>query len=115
MAIHVRTPLIESLALTARSGIGTFLKIEAVQPTGSFKARGIGHACLEYKKRGATRFISSSGGNAGLAVAYAGRKLDVPVVVVVPKTTSARARRLIEMEKAEVVVHGEAWDDANAM
>lgn len=113
MTLHIRTPLLESLALSARSGLNVFLKVEALQPTGSFKARGIGHACVEYQKRGATRFISSSGGNAGLAVAHAGRKLAVPVVVVVPKTTSARARELIEMERAQVIVHGESWNEAN--
>lgn len=113
--IHVETPLIESLPLTVRTGRRTLLKLEAVQPTGSFKARGVGHACVEYKKRGATRFISSSGGNAGLAVAFSGRKLGVPVTVVVPKTTSLRARNLIEMEQAQVVVHGESWNEANAM
>ncbi|WP_129778998.1 pyridoxal-phosphate dependent enzyme [Peristeroidobacter soli] len=113
--MHVETPLIESLPLSAKAGFQTFLKLEAVQPTGSFKARGVGHACVEYQKRGARRFISSSGGNAGLAVAYSGRRLNVPVTVVVPKTTTPRAKRLIEMEGAEVIVHGDAWNEANAM
>jgi L-serine/L-threonine ammonia-lyase len=89
------------------------MKIEAMQPTGSFKARGIGHACTIHKERGALRFVSSSGGNAGLAVAYSGRKLGVPVLVVVPETTSARARELIAMEEAEIVVHGKSWQEAN--
>lgn len=113
--IHVDTPLIESTPLSALSGRQTLLKLEAVQPTGSFKARGVGHACMEYQKRGASRFISSSGGNAGLAVAYSGRRLGVPVIVVVPKTTSQRAKQFIEMEGAEVIVHGESWNEANAM
>ncbi|MFC4308208.1 pyridoxal-phosphate dependent enzyme [Steroidobacter flavus] len=113
--MHLETPLIESLPLSAKAGIQTFLKLEAVQPTGSFKARGVGHACVEYKKRGAKRLISSSGGNAGLAVAFSGRRLGVPVTVVVPKTTTPRAKRLIEMERAEVIVHGDSWHEANAM
>lgn len=113
--MHVETPLIESMALSASAGARIFLKLDAVQPTGSFKARGVGHACIEYRKRGATRFISSSGGNAGLAVAYSGRRLGVPVTVVVPKTTTQRAKRMIEMEQAEVIVHGESWHEANAM
>jgi len=113
--IHVATPLIESLPLTIRSGIRTLMKLEAVQPTGSFKARGVGHACVEYQRRGARRFISSSGGNAGLAVAFAGRQLGVPVTVVVPTTTTQRAKHLIEMEQAQVIVHGESWNEANAM
>ncbi len=85
-----------------------------MQPPGSFKIRGIGLACQEYARRGARRFISSSGGNAGIAVAYAGRKLGVPVVVVVPQTTSETAKAKILQEGAEVIVHGATWDEANA-
>jgi L-serine/L-threonine ammonia-lyase len=87
--------------------------MESAQPSGSFKARGIGYACEEYLKRGAKRFIASSGGNAGLAVAFAGRSLSVPVVIVVPKTASKRAVNLMGLENAEVIVHGESLDEAH--
>jgi L-serine/L-threonine ammonia-lyase len=113
MSLHIETPLLESRALSRRLNKPVWLKMEALQPTGSFKARGIGHACTIHKERGALRFVSSSGGNAGLAVAYSGRKLGVPVLVVVPETTSARARELIAMEEAEIVVHGKSWQEAN--
>jgi len=86
-----------------------------MQPPGSFKIRGIGLACQEYARRGAKRFISSSGGNAGIAVAYAGRHLSVPVVVVVPETTTERARSLMQREDAEVIVHGASFLEANAL
>ena len=113
--LHIETPLFESRALTVHSGRPVWLKLEAMQPPGSFKIRGIGLACEEYVRRGAKRFISSSGGNAGIAVAYAGRYLSVPVVVVVPETTSERAKSLIQQEGAEVVVHGSSWQEANAL
>jgi len=112
--LHLETPLFESQALSKVSGRPIWLKLEAVQPPGSFKIRGIGLACQEYARRGARRFISSSGGNAGIAVAYAGRKLGVPVVVVVPETTSETAKAKILQESAEVIVHGATWDEANA-
>lgn len=86
-----------------------------MQPTGSFKIRGIGTACEQYARRGARRFVSSSGGNAGIAVAYSGRCLSVPVTVVVPETTSGKARELIQQEDAEVIVHGASWQEANAL
>ncbi|RUL77533.1 pyridoxal-phosphate dependent enzyme [Dyella choica] len=114
MITHFETPLLESRALSRRCMKTISLKMEAWQPTGSFKNRGMGYACSIYRERGAERFISSSGGNAGLAVAYAGRKLGVPVVVVVPKTTPERARRLIAREDAEVIVHGDSWNEADA-
>lgn len=114
MPIHIETPVLASRAFSLRTGKDVRLKMEALQPSGSFKNRGIGHACEQYKARGARRFISSSGGNAGYAVAYAGRMLDTPVTVVVPATTSERAKNLIESEGAEVIVHGASWMEANA-
>lgn len=116
MTLHIHTPLIESNALAlGRHGAKVWLKMEALQPPGSFKIRGVGFACEEYVRRGARRFISSSGGNAGIAAAYAGRRLGVPVVVVVPETTTARARELIAREQAQVIVHGASFQEANAM
>jgi len=113
MPLSVKTPLLESLPLSRAIGARAWIKMDAMQPSGSFKIRGIGHACEHYRARGAQRFLSSSGGNAGLAVAYAGRKLGVPVVVVVPETTTERARRLLDAEGAEVIVHGTSWFEAN--
>lgn len=113
MALHIETPLLRSQLLTSRTGREIWLKLEAFQPSGSFKLRGIGHACETLVKRGAKRFVSSSGGNAGLAVAYAGGRLDVPVLVVVPESTSERAKDLIRRENAEVIVHGLSWKEAN--
>ncbi len=113
MALHIETPLIESRALSRASGATVWLKLDALQPSGSFKTRGIGFACETYCQRGARRFVSSSGGNAGLAVAYAGRRLSVPVTVVVPETTSPRAKELLAQENAEVIVYGASWQEAN--
>lgn len=44
-ALHMATPLRESLALTKIAGTTVYLKLESSQPTGSFKIRGIGHLC----------------------------------------------------------------------
>ena len=93
MPLHIATPLLRSTPLSASTGREVWLKIEAMQPSGSFKMRGIGHACETRARAGAKRFASSSGGNAGLAVAHAGRLLGVPV---------------------KVVVHGASWSDADA-
>ncbi|BEM45060.1 pyridoxal-phosphate dependent enzyme [Serratia marcescens] len=113
MSLSIKTPLLESLPLGEMNGTRVWMKMEAAQPSGSFKIRGIGFACQYHYGKGARRFISSSGGNAGLAVAYAGRRLGVPVIVVVPETTSERARHLLQLEGAEVIVHGKMWSEAN--
>lgn len=112
-ALHIHTPLLRSPALSEEIRGNVWLKMEAMQPTGSFKARGIGHACRERVERGSRELVSSSGGNAGLAVAYAGRHLGVPVRVIVPESTSGRARDLIRREGAEVIVHGATWYEAH--
>src|SRR3954452_11618257 len=113
MTLHVETPLLLSRPMSVDGQRNVWLKMEALQPSGSFKLRGIGHACEIYKSQGAQRFLSSSGGNAGLAVAYSGRNLNVPVVVVVPETTTDRAKELLSLENAEVIVHGDSWQEAN--
>ncbi len=112
--IHHRTPLLRSTTLSAHLGRDVWLKLESAQPTASFKLRGMGRVCERAVANGATRLITSSGGNAGLAVAYAARQLNTPVVVVVPERTSALMRDRIAAEGADVRVHGEVWDDAHA-
>lgn len=87
--------------------------MEALQPSGSFKLRGIGHACQRYRASGAKHLISSSGGNAGIAVAYSGRQLGVPVTVVVPQSTPSRAVEAIEQEGANVTIRGESWQESH--
>ena len=43
--LHIATPLIESHALTKLTGFPVYLKLENVQPVGSFKIRGVGNLC----------------------------------------------------------------------
>ncbi|MBV4536634.1 pyridoxal-phosphate dependent enzyme [Pseudomonas urmiensis] len=115
MPLHIHTPLFESRPLSLAAGRSVWLKLDALQPCGSFKLRGVGHACEVHHARGARHFVSSSGGNAGLAVAYAGRLLGVPVTVVVPETTTERAKELLRLEDAKVLVHGGSWQEANEL
>jgi len=55
---------------TAHVGPIVWLKLESGQLPGSLHIRGTDAACQEYSRRGATRFVSSSGGNAGIAVVW---------------------------------------------
>ncbi|CAN7193660.1 pyridoxal-phosphate dependent enzyme [Aminobacter sp. LjRoot7] len=113
MALHINTPLLESRPLSLAAGRSIWLKMDALQPPGSFKIRGIGAACEHHAKGGKRRFVSSSGGNAGIAVAYAGRRLGIAVSVFVPETATELAKALIRQEGAEVIVHGASWQEAN--
>jgi L-serine/L-threonine ammonia-lyase len=112
--LHIPTPLWESRSLSAIMGAPVFLKMEALQPIGSFKIRGLGAACQASWRDGARRFVCASGGNAGYAVAYAGRQLGADVTIVVPKMAPAWMQDILRREGATVSVHGDAWDDAHA-
>ena len=115
MTLHIETPLVKSDILSNLVNKDIRLKLDALQPSGSFKIRGIGYACEYHAGKGAKAFLSSSGGNAGMAVAYAGKKLGIPVKVVVPETTSSRSIRLLEKDNAKVIVHGSSWLEANTL
>ena len=115
MTLTIKTPLIKSSQLSELNNCNVWLKMESSQPTGSFKQRSIGNACLKYVEQGAQKFISSSGGNAGISVAYMGNMLNIPVTVVVPKTTSKKAIDLMVQQDAEVIVHGDSWMEANEL
>lgn len=111
----MKTPLIKSKNLSDLNNCNVWLKMESSQITGSFKERSIGNACLQYAKNGAKKFISSSGGNAGISVSYMGNQLNIPVVVVVPKTTAPKAIDLMRKENAEVIIYGDSWIEANEL
>jgi L-serine/L-threonine ammonia-lyase len=113
--LHDVTPYWPLRGLDAEAGRETFVKMDGYQPTGSFKIRGIGLLCQRLKAEGARAFISSSGGNAGLAAAYAGRALGAPVTVLVPSTTPDFMRQRIAALGARVTVEGDVWDVADEM
>ena len=107
MALHHRTPLIKH----GYSNI--WLKMENLQPTGSFKIRGIGKLCEDAKDKGIIQFVSSSGGNAGYAAAYAGKKLGVDTKVFVPNSTPEDIMERIRRLDAVVEVAGSVWDETD--
>ena len=113
-ALHLDTPLFQSTADYSASGKPLWLKLDALQPSGSFKLRGVGRLCQQEVENGAREIFCASGGNAGIAAAYAGRALGVPVTIVVPETTSEEVRQSIRKTGAVVRVHGSAFDEANA-
>ena len=87
--------------------------MESMQPAGSFKNRGVGFACQKYVTDGAEHLISSSGGNAGIATAYCGSQLGIPVTVIVPENAPQTAKKAIGNLGAKVIVHGSTWLEAH--
>ena len=109
--LHIQSPLRRDRRSSRETEI--FLKLDCYQPSGSFKIRGIGHLCEYEASKGAASFVCSSGGNAGLAVAYSGQALNLPVHIVVPQTTSQAVRNMLKQLGAKVTVHGSVWDEAD--
>jgi len=110
----VRTPLVRLRALEHLGAI--YLKLENLQPIGSFKLRGALNAVLqENPDRLRTGVVTASAGNMGQGVAWAARELGVPCAVVVPEGAAATKLAAIEALGGRVVeVPYERWWQAIA-
>ncbi|HZR94424.1 MAG TPA: pyridoxal-phosphate dependent enzyme [Gaiellaceae bacterium] len=89
---------------------GFWLKLEALQPTGSFKVRGA-VAALTRLQRGEP-VVTASAGNAGLALAWAADRLGFEATIVVAETASPAKVEAIRRFPATLVVHGADYDEA---
>ena len=103
-----RTPVIEV-------GPGLTFKLELLQHTGSFKPRGAFNRLLSAKDSGELTgqgIVAASGGNHGLAAAYAARELGVPARIFVPETTPAAKLSKLRTLDADVVQVGSEYAEA---
>jgi len=90
-----------------------YLKLEFMQHSGSFKARGA-FANLLLRNVPSGGVVAASGGNHGVAVAYAARQLGVQAAIFVPSITSPAKVDRIRAYGAETVVGGDRYADALA-
>jgi threonine dehydratase len=109
-----RTPLVaaDGSDFALAPGLLTF-KLEMLQHSGSFKARGA-FANLLLRKPPAAGVVAASGGNHGAAVAYAAHRLGIPATIFVPDITSPAKVELIRNCGANLVVAGSRYADALA-
>ena len=109
-----RTPNLAAEPLKDSLPLGELvLKLECLQVTGSFKARGASNTLFSLPEDEVRRgIITASGGNHGLAVAYAGWRAGTRAVIYLPASTPAAKAEKLEAWGAEVVVEGAVWDDA---
>ncbi|KAF7538339.1 hypothetical protein G7Z17_g12648 [Cylindrodendrum hubeiense] len=110
-----KTPCVHSLQLSQVAGCNIHLKLENLQPSGSFKSRGIGNimARAAAAAPGPVHFYCSSGGNAGLACATSALALRLPATIVVPVITSPLMKRKLAELGVEVHQTGNNWADAD--
>jgi len=113
----IETPLIRSAALSREAGCNIYLKLENLQPSASFKSRGVGNLMSEsLASHGSNKpihFYCSSGGNAGLACATAAITLEKRATIVVPTSTSKAVVEKLRTLGADVTVHGAHWVEAD--
>src|SRR3984893_15630634 len=110
---HVRrTPILEvDAADFGLAAARLSFKLELLQHSGSFKARGA-FANLLTREIPRAGIVATSGGNHGAAVAYASRKLGVRAKIFVPSISSAAKIQRIRGYGADLVVGGERYADA---
>jgi threonine dehydratase len=90
------------------------LKLECLQATGSFKARGATNKLLSMPKVAIAKgIVTASGGNHGLAVARAARLAGVPATVFVTESATAEKREKLKRWGADVRVLGAIWNETN--
>lgn len=107
------TPLEEARKLSARLGNRVLLKREDLQPVYSFKLRGAYNKIVrltdEQRARGV---VTASAGNHAQGVALAGKRLGIPALICMPRTTPTIKVDSVRALGGKVVLHGDAYDDA---
>ena len=111
--ILLKTNLIQSPIFSKEAGNEVYIKPENLQKTGSFKIRGaynkITNLSDEEKKKGV---IASSAGNHAQGVAYGAKESGIKAVIVMPKSTPLIKVESTKQYGAEVILHGDVYDDA---
>lgn len=111
----VHTPTMHSITLSEITGAEVWLKFENLQFTAAYKERGALNALLlltdEQRAKGV---IAASAGNHSQGLSYHGRRLGVPVTIVMPRTTPTVKVMQTEAVGGNVVLEGETFDDAYA-
>ena len=110
------TPLLRAPRLGEALGVpGLRIKAEGLNPTGSFKARGMAAAVSRAAELGATGLVAPSAGNAGGALAAYGAAAGLPVTVVMPRDVPVVNRDEAAVMGAEVILHDGLIDECGAV
>ena len=111
----IRTPMLKSETLSQIVDAEVWLKFENLQFTAAYKERGALNKLLQLSQEERSRgVVAASAGNHAQAVAYHGRRLGIPVTIVMPVSTPMIKVTQTEGHGAHVVLHGERFDDAYA-
>ena len=107
------TKLVYSKYFSEQTGNKVYLKPENMQVTGAYKIRGAYYRISKLEKEDQEKgLITASAGNHAQGVAYAAKELGVKAVVVMPTTTPLMKVNRTKSYGAEVVLHGNVYDEA---
>ena len=111
--VAIETKLLYSPYFSERTGNKVYLKPENMQVTGAYKIRGAYYkiSTLSDKER-SKGLITASAGNHAQGVAYAAKAYGVKAVIVMPTTTPLMKVERTKSYGAEVVLHGDVYDEA---
>jgi len=111
--VAIETPLDLMQRLSRRTGNALFLKREDLQPVFSFKLRGAFNKIVKLSDEEKTRgIICASAGNHAQGVALSAKRLGIRAVIVMPVTTPVIKVDSVRSFGAEIVLYGDAFDDA---
>ena len=111
----IRTPMQKSRTLSEIIGAEVWLKFENLQFTAAYKERCALNKLLQLTDEERARgVVAASAGNHAQAVAYHGKRLGIPVTIVMPVGTPTVKVTQTEDHGAQVILHGELVDDAFA-
>ena len=113
--IAVETPMLAAPDLDERVGAHVWLKLENLQATGSFKVRGAANKILSLSDSQREQgVVACSSGNHGRAVAFVADMLDIHAAICVPEWVDPVKLRAMRKHRAETILHGATYDEAEA-
>lgn len=109
----IETPMVRATPLSHHLGIDLYLKLENLQHTNAFKARGALAKLLTLDQTAkAAGVIACSAGNHAQGLAYHATRLGIPSVIVMPEGTPFNKVKRTKDLGAKVVIHGQGFDDS---
>ena len=107
------TPLVSMATLSDIVGKQVYLKLENLQKTGAYKARGATYKIRKLIEKGKIKgVVAASSGNHAQAVAYAAKVNNLPAIIVMPETASATKVQATRSYGAGVILYGTIYDEA---
>ncbi len=113
--IALETPVVVAPELDERVSAHVWLKLENLQATGSFKVRGAANKILSLSENQREQgVVACSSGNHGRAVAFVADMLDIHAAICVPEWVDPVKLRAMRKHRAETILHGATYDEAEA-